>query len=164
MEIDPDHVKAHLYLAQDYAGSGEYQKVINHLSKAAELDDTNAEVLKTLGAMQLKYGGEAGEKSARDALEKAYKLKPDDSEILANYAYTLYLNRMFNDAIEKYKRALEIQPDYPQANYNLALAYSRVGEYDLALQHWERVVKLSPQSDLASKAADYIDRVRESQN
>ncbi len=99
---------------------------------------------------------------AMEALEKAFKLNPDDAEVLNNYAYTLYLNRMFNDAIDKYKRALEIQPDYPEANYNLALAYSRVGKYQLALQHWKKVIELSPQSDLASKAADYIQKVEKS--
>jgi superkiller protein 3 len=163
VEIDPDNVKAHVYLAQDYAAAGENQKVIEHLSKAAELDDSNAEVLKNLGAMLLKFGGDGGVKPAQEALEKAVKLKPDDAEILMNYAYTLYLDRMFESAIVRYKKALEIRPDYPEANYNIALAYSRVGKYQLALQHWERVIELSPQSELASKAAEYVKKIRESQ-
>lgn len=164
VEIDPDYVKAHIYLAQDYAAAGEYQKVIKHLSKAAELDDSNAEVLKTLGAMLLKYGGDAGEQPAREALEKAYKLKPDDAEILANYAYTLYLDRMFNQAIDNYEKAVEIRPDYPEAHYNLALAYSAVRKYELAQQHWERVLQLAPDSQLASKAAEYIKKLEESKS
>jgi len=163
VEIDPDNVKAHVYLAQDYAAAGENQKVIEHLSKAAELDESNAEVLKDLGAMLLKFGGDDGVKPAQEALEKAVKLKPDDAEILMNYAYTLYLDRMFESAIVRYKKALEIRPDYPEANYNIALAYSRVGKYQLALQHWERVIELSPQSELASKAAEYVKKIRESQ-
>jgi tetratricopeptide (TPR) repeat protein len=162
VEIDPDNVKAHIYLAQDYAAAGEHQKVIEHLSKAAELDDSNAEVLKNLGAMLLKHGGDAGVKPAQEALKKALELKPDDPEILMNYAYTLYLDRMFSSAIERYKKALEIRPDYPEANYNLALAYMGVREYQLALQHFEKVIELAPQSELASKAAGYVQKIKES--
>ena len=163
VEIDPNNVRAHIYLAQDYAAAGENQKVIQHLSKAAKLDDSNAEVLKTLGAMQLKFGGDAAIKPARKILEKAWKLKPDDAEILNNYAYTLYLDKMFNDAIDKYSKALEIQPDYPEANYNLALAYSRVGKHQLALKHWEKVIKLAPESRMAVRSAEYAREVKKSQ-
>ena len=163
VELDPKNAKAHIYLAQDYAAEGKDQKVIEHLSKAAELDSSNVEVLKDLASMLLKFGGDAGVKPAREALEKAFKLKPDDAEILNNYAYTLYLSRMFNDAIDKYKRALEIRPDYPEANYNIALAYSRTRKYQLAVQHWEKVIELVPRSELASLSAEYVRKIEESQ-
>ena len=162
-KVDPDNAQAHIYLAQDYAALGENQKVIGHLSKAAKLDSENVEVLKTLGAMQLKFGGDGGVQPAMEALEKAVKLRPDDAEILSNYAYTLYLNRMFNDAIDNYRKALEIWPDYPEANYNVALVYSRVQKYQLARQHWEKVMELVPDSDLASKAAEYVEKMKKSE-
>jgi Flp pilus assembly protein TadD len=127
-----------------------------HLSKAAELDDSNAEVLKTLGAMLLKYGKESDTNRAQKALKKASELKPDDAEIWSNYAYTLYLDRMFNDSIDKFKKALEIRPDYPEANYNIALAYSGARKYDMAREHWEKVVKLVPGTPLADKARQFI--------
>lgn len=164
VEIDPNNVKAHIYLAQDYTLVGDNEKVIEHLSKAAELDDSNAEVLKELGAMQLRFGGDAGLKPAQNALEKAFKLKPDDPEILNNYGYTLYLDRMFNEAIDKFKRALEIMPDYIEANYNIALAYSAVRDYDMALKHWEKVVELAPQSNIANKSADFIQKIKDSKS
>ena len=156
MELDPSNVKAHIYLAQDYAAAGENKKVIQHLTKAAELDDTNAEVLKALGAMQLLHGGEYGVKAAQKALGKAVVLKPDDAEILMNYAYTLYLDRLFSEAIDKFKKAIEIQPDYPQAHYNLALSYRAVGKHDLAQLHWEKVVQLVPGTPLADKAREFM--------
>lgn len=162
-ELDPNDVQAHIFLAQDYAAAGEHQKVIEHLSRAAELEDSNAEVLKTLGAMQLKHGGDSGTKAAQKALAKAVKLKPDDAEILMNYAYTLYLDRLFNEAIDKFKRAIEIQPGYPEAHYNLALSYKAVRKYDLARQHWEKVMLLVPGTPLADKATDFVNRMKESE-
>ena len=156
VEFDPNNVKAHIYLAQDYAAAGENKKVIEHLSKAAELDDTNAEVLKALGAMQLKHGGDSGVKSAQKALRKAVELRPDDAEILMNYAYTLYLDRLFNEATDKFKKAIEIQPDYPEAHYNLALSYRAARKHDLAQLHWEKVMQLVPGTPLADKAKEFM--------
>ncbi|MFC1715982.1 tetratricopeptide repeat protein [Candidatus Poribacteria bacterium] len=163
VELDPDNVQAHVYLAQDYAAAGENEKVIQHLTKAAELEDSNAEILKTLGAMQLQYGGDSGIKAAQKALEKAVELKPDDAEISMNYGYTLYLDRLFNEAIEKLKKAIEIQSNYPEAHYNLALSYKAVRKYDLARQHWEKVIKLVPGTPLADKAAEFVDTMNQSE-
>ena len=163
VEINPNHLKANIYLAQDYEAAGESQKAIKHYSKAAELDDSNGEVLRALGSLQLRYGGDAGVKPAREALAKAVKLKPDDAEVLMNYAYTLYLGLMFDSAIDYYKKALEIQPDYLEANYNIALAYNRIGKTDLARQHWERVIEIWPDSRLAIRAADFLSEIKKAQ-
>lgn len=160
IEIDPNNVRARVFLSQDYANMDDYQKVIQHLSKAAEADANNPQVLKTYGAMLLKHGSESDIPKAREVLEKAVKLKPDDAEINMNYGYTLYLGSMFNSAIEYLKKALEIQPNYPEAHYNIALAYSRIGEYNLAREHWEEVVKLSPGSSLADKASEFLEKLK----
>lgn len=156
VELDPGNVQAHIFLSQDYAAAGENQKVIEHLSKAAALDDSNAEVLKNLGAMQLQYGGDIGIKAAQKALAKAVKLTPDDAEVLMNYAYTLYLGERFNEAIEKFKKAIEIQPSYPKAHYNLALSYRALRKHDLALQHWGKVMEQAPGTPLAGKAEEFV--------
>ncbi len=160
IEIDPNNVRARIFLTQDYANADDYQKVIQHLSKAAEVDTNNFEVLKTYGAMLLKHGTESDIPKAREVLEKAVKLNPNDAEVNMNYGYTLYLGSMFSSAIEHLKKALEIQPDYPEAHYNIALAYSRIGEYNLAREHWEKVVKLSPGSSLADKANDFLEKLK----
>jgi tetratricopeptide (TPR) repeat protein len=163
VEINPDHLKANIYLAQDYEAAGEYQKAIKYYSKAAELDDNNAEVLRALGSLQLRYGGDAGVKPAREALEKAVKLRPDDAEILMNYGYTLYLGMKFESAIDYYKKSLEIDPNYLEANYNIALAYNRVNKYDLARQHWEKVIDIWPGSRLAIKSEEFLEKLKKSQ-
>ncbi|MGQ9608298.1 MAG: tetratricopeptide repeat protein [bacterium] len=160
VEIDPNNVRARILLTQDYANVDDYQKVIEHLSKAASVDINNFEVLKTYGAMLLKHGTESDIPKAREVLEKAVKLKPDDAEVNMNYGYTLYLGGMFSSAIEYLKKALEIQPNYPEAHYNIALAYSRIGEYNLAREHWEKVVKLSPGSQLADKANEFLEKFK----
>jgi tetratricopeptide (TPR) repeat protein len=161
--VDPNNLRAHIYLAQDYAQAEKYDKVIEHLSKAAELDNNNPQILKELSGMLLKYGTESDVLKAREVLEKAVKMIPDDPEVLMNYGYTLYLASRFNEAIANLKKALEIQPNYPEANYNIALAYSRIGQYKLAGQHWEKVIEQAPDSPLANKSAEYVKKIKESE-
>lgn len=164
VEIDPKNVRARILLSQDYASAQNYQKVIEHLLAAAEVDENNFDVLKTLGGMLLKYGTDKDVPKAREVLEKAIKLKPDDAEVQMNYGYTLYLDSMFSSAIEHLNKALELQPNYPEAHYNIALAYSRIGEHKLAQEHWETVIKLVPQSPLASKSKEFLEKLRSAKN
>jgi tetratricopeptide (TPR) repeat protein len=88
---------------------------------------------------------------------------PDDPEVLMNYGYTLYLVSRFNEAVTNLKKALEIQPIYPEANYNIALAYSRLGQYTLAREHWEKVIEQSPDSSLAKKSSEFVKKIKESE-
>jgi len=162
--VDPNNLRAHIYLAQDYAQAGKNNKVIEHLSKAAELDNSNPQILKELGGMLLKYGNESDESKAREILGKAVKMLPDDPEVLMNYGYTLYLVSKFNEAVTYLKKALEIQPIYPEANYNIALAYSRLRQYTLAREHWEKVIEQSPDSSLAKKSSEFVKKIKESEN
>ena len=164
VEVDPNNYRAHIYLAQDYATAEKYDKVIVHLSKAVEIDSSNPQVLKQLGGMLLKYGTEGDVIKAREILEKAVKLIPDDPEVLMNYGYTLYLASRFNEAVTNLKKALEIQPNYPEANYNIALSYSRLGEYTLARQHWEKVIEQAPDTSLANKSAEFVNKIKDSEN
>jgi len=162
IKADPNNLRAHIYLAQDYAQAGDNQKALFHLSKAVELDNSNPQILKSYAGMLLKYGSEDDVDKARDILAKAVQMLPDDAEVNMNYGYTLYLASRFNEAIKYLKKALEIQPNYAEANYNIGLAYSRIGEYKLARQHWEKVIELAPDTPMATKAADFVDKIKKS--
>ncbi len=164
VKVDPNNLEAHIYLAQDYAKIGDNQKVLYHLSRAVELDDSNPQILKSYAGMLLKYGSEDDIDKARDVLAKTLKMLPDDAEVNMNYGYTLYLDSKFNEAIKYLKKALEIQPNYAEANYNIGLAYSRIGEYKLARQHWEKVIEQAPDSPMATKAADFVDKIKKSES
>jgi len=50
-------------------------------------------------------------------------------------------------AIESFKRAIDINPDYAEVHYNLGLAYHNQGKYDLAIESFKRAISIDP--DLA---------------
>ena len=49
-----------------------------------------------------------------------------------------------DDAIEKYRRSLELHPDYPEALYNLGSALLQKGDIDRAIMLCEKALKLQP--------------------
>jgi Flp pilus assembly protein TadD len=48
------------------------------------------------------------------------------------------------EAIDHYRRALQLKPNFPQAHYNLGNALQQLGERDQAASHYEQALKLKP--------------------
>jgi len=54
------------------------------------------------------------------------------------------LQKLNAEALQEYKAALELRPDYPPAIFNMALIYSSTGNLDRAKQLYEKVLQLDP--------------------
>lgn len=65
----------------------------------------------------------------------AFTLYPNRPQ--THMLYGIYQSKLKaqDKAIESYKRALEIDPNYAEAHYNLGLAYYHTKKYDLANRH-----------------------------
>lgn len=48
--------------------------------------------------------------------------------------------RQLNSAIDSYRRAVSLYPDYAEAHYNLAVAYEEVEQYDKAIAEYQTVI------------------------
>ena len=57
-----------------------------------------------------------------------------------------------DEAVEAYKKALAISPNYAAAHNNLAISYYRTGMYDRALFHYNMARKLGQPADPAFSA------------
>jgi len=62
-------------------------------------------------------------------------------------AFSLYNKAEFDEAIYLYKKALEINPGYPQTWYWLGRSYYRAGQMDQFFSAWNRFVTLSKKED-----------------
>jgi tetratricopeptide (TPR) repeat protein len=52
----------------------------------------------------------------------------------------------WTDAIDMFRRALELKPDYDLAIINMANAYRRLGRDDAALAGYERYIQIDPKN------------------
>lgn len=67
-----------------------------------------------------------------------------DIEILNNKAAELMQKGDIDGAIARLESIQDLNPNFPQTNYNLGVAYKEKGEYDKALKYLNRSIKLKP--------------------
>ncbi|KPK77615.1 MAG: hypothetical protein AMJ79_02685 [Phycisphaerae bacterium SM23_30] len=77
-------------------------------------------------------------------LEAALAANPNNGNWLFNKALTLDTLERYHEAIEVYQQAHEIDPNDPEALNCLAVDYTRVGHYDLALRTFEQIAQRHP--------------------
>ncbi|MFP4560547.1 MAG: tetratricopeptide repeat protein [Thiohalorhabdus sp.] len=121
---------------------------------------------KALYAMIRLHTGEDGEEWTSHAqfsaspppecfLQRAANFSPEDPEV--QLLYGIYLHRLGKPetATEKYREALEIQEEFPEAWYNLGLAYLDMEEYEKAREAARRAYQAGyPLPGLREKLAE----------
>lgn len=101
--------------------------------EAGRLDDA---------ARSLEAGGAAGFHSARHLYSLGARYLQDET---------------WEPAAAAFRSALELEPDYPEATRNLAVALDRMGREDEALELFRRYLELRPDASDAAKIRERID-------
>jgi Tfp pilus assembly protein PilF len=76
---------------------------------------------------------------------EAYLLKPDDSNVMNDYAVTLLRAGEFDQALGLYDRILQNDPANVNALVNLAMIYARKGETGKAQETYSKIVSIDPE-------------------
>jgi tetratricopeptide (TPR) repeat protein len=77
--------------------------------------------------------------------QKAYQLKPDDSNVMNDYAITLLSANKFEQALGLYERILEKDPTNVNALVNLAMINARKGETEKSLETYSKIISIDPE-------------------
>ena len=110
LEENPDDIKTHLALAEDYVSSGEVEEGIAHYEKLSELQPNNAEWHKTIGSLYRKIRHpDKPERlmKAAAAYEKAITLEPTSYMSYSQLADTYKKAKDLSKAEAVYRRALD---------------------------------------------------------
>jgi len=99
-------------------------------------------------------------RDASNAYAKAAALKPNDADLLANYAFALAMTngrQLKGEPYELVKKALRIDPQNASALDLAATAEFQVKNYDLAIDYWQKLLKRTPvDSELAGRLTQNI--------
>ncbi len=77
--------------------------------------------------------------------EEVHALKNrKEARIPYNEGLDLAARGAYLNAIEKFKSALAIDPDFVDARYNLGVTYQNMKAYDQALVHYRKLIRLRP--------------------
>lgn len=89
-------------------------------------------------------------KKAENAFRQSIKLKPRPAVwvLLYDLLYHNFVNRV-EEAIDCLYSALDIDPDYEEAHYNLGCYLKQNREYDDAIEHFTKAIEIDPMYGIA---------------
>lgn len=111
-----------------YQALGQWQNAKQALLKALSINPDYAMAHNNLSTVLVSLG--SYEEMARHII-KAYELSPGSLEILVNYAtYLSGRNAQYTEAINLFRKALEINPQFDKAIAGLCHAYYKIGMHE----------------------------------
>jgi serine/threonine-protein kinase len=122
---------------------------IDYFKKAIEFDPNFALAHSGLGVGYLNYvlkgmGGEEYYGEARRALDRALELDPTLIEPRVRMTYIYLIEGSSEVARQEIRRLRRRAPNEPSVHLAASYIYRLAGEYDRALDAWDRLLKISP--------------------
>lgn len=125
---------------------GRWDEAEKDLQQALELKPDQPDVLNYLAYGWLERNMNMAQ--AREMIQKAFKARPDDAEIVDSMGWSLYLQGDYSKAARYLEKAVELLPSDPTVNDHLGDAYWRIGRKTEARFQWERSLTFSPDEGL----------------
>jgi tetratricopeptide (TPR) repeat protein len=104
--------------------SKDFANAVDILEKGTKLYPGDADLLRTLSASYVETGKLD---IALNSFKELVAKEPDNKVYLYNYGVLLLGNDQYEKAVDEFKKALNIDPDYENAIYNLAVTYVKWG-------------------------------------
>jgi tetratricopeptide (TPR) repeat protein len=129
-----------------YERTKQWPKAEHDFLKALEFSPDQPYVLNYLGYSWVDQGVHL--ERAREMIERAVALRPNDGYIVDSLGWALYRMGDFEGATEHLERAVTLRPEDPVINDHLGDAYWQVGRYTEARFQWRRALSLNPEESL----------------
>ncbi len=121
--------------------TGRIQESVDRLKQAVDLAPQRADLLGEYGtALQQRGDFDLAEAT----FHKSLNLNPKSPEILTAMGALRVERRKFSEAIDPLLRAVQLRGDFAMAQFNLALAYSGLGQVDRAIANYQLVLERNP--------------------
>lgn len=133
------------------------EAVLMHMNKSGD-EMAVADALEQIDAEYMQNEATESFKALYDAL------KASVGKVVGRKSYDLgyaaYRAEEYDTAIESLARAYEYDPSNGEALYNLGNSYNKKGDLDKAVEIYEQVVELFPNTEKARKSQGYIKEIQ----
>jgi tetratricopeptide (TPR) repeat protein len=158
-EKDPEYAPAYAGISFVWAGLMQMghispeeagPKIMEALTKAIELDNTNAEVIYTQACINtwMLWDWEGGELGFKKALE----LNPNHAEAHAYYSHFLNIMGKPEEAMAEIEIALKLDPHNPLLLSLYSVVFLFVPRFEEALKFANEAIRMQPESPVAQTA------------
>jgi tetratricopeptide (TPR) repeat protein len=142
LEINPKYFKASANLARAYFASGERDKAMTQLEEAKGYCPTFYkenlnEVIHMIRVNQ-------DDDEVRSAFHQILEEQPSSAQISREVAVESIQNGNFTEAMRELKKAITLNPDYPDLHNYLGIAYGNSGMVDDSIEEFEVALKINP--------------------
>lgn len=136
---------------------GDMVQMVEHLAQRLKQEPNNPEGWAMLGRSYIALNRFS---DALNAYEKAYKLMPNNPDLLLGYATTMARvnnNQFTGRPAELINEAMKLSPQDPNVLWLKGITHFQAGEPVQAIQVWEQVLAmLEPGSEEALSVSEYI--------
>lgn len=158
VRLDPGNTTAQFRLGSEYLHAGKAHQAAEHLKLALVLDPEDRAILYNLQRALREDGQteEAGRIASRmaDILRQRSRASEMSLEAvkLNNQGVELEKSGNLNAALEKYRAALDLNPEHGGFRMNLGLVLCRLGKWDEGIAEMREVVRREPNNAEAAKS------------
>ena len=154
LKLNPKYEDANLQLGLIAEWKRELDKAIKHYEAEIRLDDNATRAHQQLAFLYSDYKHDFDK--AQIEYKKALAQQPNHVSTLINYGRMLYQLDKLGAAAEQFEKVIQINPENPTANFNLALMYEYSGRTKLAIAQWKRALKLNLPETWAPQARQHL--------
>jgi len=144
----------HRKRGETYSAEFEYKNALN-------IDEENIRANFGLGLTYLERGDK---EKANDIFERLVKLdaafEAEHKHLFNEFGINLRKQKMYDQAVDYYSRALELSPNDENLHYNIARAYFGQNKIDQTLTHLKKALELNPDLEEAKKFIEFLEKKR----
>jgi len=153
LAIDPDDARLHENLGLVLTAQQQQDDAIKAFTSALRLRPHNAGVHLYLANI---YRQQNKPDLIVEHLSAAVRIDPDFLDAHVGLGVTLAELGRPEEALEQYRQALRVHANEPTIHFEMAKILARAGKVDEAIGHLEEVVRLQPDSELATQALNEL--------
>jgi tetratricopeptide (TPR) repeat protein len=134
--------KSFCNLGRAYSSLRKYPDALAALESALSLNPSSAQAYTLIGRLWYDQGDRL---KAQENFQKAYRYAPDSHELRNNMALISMADKKYDEALVHLNKAIEAQPKFAEAHYNLSVLYAKMGRDDKSKESFDRACALDPQ-------------------
>jgi len=142
---------------EEHREKGEYFSAELEFDQALKIDEDNVRANFGLGLTYLERGDD---KKSDDIFQRLVKLEaafePEHKHLFNEFGISLRKNKMYDQSVQYYERALTLQDSDENLHYNIARAYFEKRQYEKVAEHLVRALAMNPGLEEAKKFLQYL--------
>jgi tetratricopeptide (TPR) repeat protein len=152
------------YAATRFAQEAEkpllFSKAIECFEKTIQINPKNVDAKINLGACYVE--GSSEPMKGIGLLKEVEKTDSNNVNLQLNFAFFSEKSGQWDKAIARFKKVLQIQPDFIEAYLHLADAYEQKGDKENAIESLEKYKNLVDDVTIKAEIQDYINKLSHS--